>query len=156
MLLQGDMIPWTISQQYQDTEFPRLSGARVVRIAAHPDMTRAGYGTRALELLRRYYEGDLADLVRPQPMLIIKAERDMRATWPTCHVLGLCLACSVNVYEGRRAARLTWGALSLCSSCPVTLHRLCLEAAVTGEGAIAGTLGSSLSPKLSVPACTLP
>ncbi len=63
MMLQGDMIPWTISQQYQDTEFPRLSGARVVRIAAHPDMTRAGYGTRALELLRRYYEGDLADLV---------------------------------------------------------------------------------------------
>ena len=63
LMLQGDMIPWTIGQQYQDTEFPRLSGARVVRIAAHPDMTRAGYGTRALELLRRYYEGDLADLV---------------------------------------------------------------------------------------------
>ena len=63
VMLQGDMIPWTIGQQYQDTEFPRLSGARVVRIAAHPDMSRAGYGTRALELLRRYYEGDLADLV---------------------------------------------------------------------------------------------
>ena len=63
VLLQGDMIPWTIGQQYQDTEFPSLSGARVVRIAAHPDMNRAGYGTRALELLRRYYEGDLADLV---------------------------------------------------------------------------------------------
>ena len=58
------MIPWTISQQYQDPEFPSLSGARVVRIAAHPDMHRAGYGSRALELLRRYYEGDLADLVR--------------------------------------------------------------------------------------------
>ena len=66
-MLQGDMIPWTISQQYQDTEFPRLSGARVVRIAAHPDMTRAGYGSRALELLRRYFEGDLADLVPPRP-----------------------------------------------------------------------------------------
>ena len=60
---QGDMIPWTISQQYQDPEFPSLSGARVVRIAVHPDMSRAGYGTRALELLRRYYQGDLADLV---------------------------------------------------------------------------------------------
>lgn len=63
------MIPWTIGQQYQDTEFPRLSGARVVRIAAHPNMARAGYGTRALELLRRYYEGDLADLVLPRPLL---------------------------------------------------------------------------------------
>ena len=58
------MIPWTISQQFQDPEFPALSGARVVRIAAHPDMHRAGYGSRALELLRRYYQGDLADLVR--------------------------------------------------------------------------------------------
>ena len=58
------MIPWTVSQQFQDPELPALSGARVVRIAAHPDMRRAGYGSRVLELLRRYYEGDLADLVR--------------------------------------------------------------------------------------------
>lgn len=33
----GDLIPWTISQQYQDPDFPRLSGARIVRIATHPD-----------------------------------------------------------------------------------------------------------------------
>ena len=71
--LQGDMIPWTISQQYQDPEFPALSGARVVRIAAHPDMRRAGYGSRVLELLRRYYEGDLADLVR----LLVSAQPRM-------------------------------------------------------------------------------
>ncbi len=62
--MQGDMIPWTVSQQFQDSEFASLSGARVVRIAVHPDMTRAGYGSRALELLRRYYQGELADLVR--------------------------------------------------------------------------------------------
>lgn len=58
------MIPWTVSQQFQDSEFASLSGARIVRIAVHPDMTRAGYGSRALELLRRYYQGELADLVR--------------------------------------------------------------------------------------------
>lgn len=81
MMLQGDMIPWTISQQYQDTESPRLSGARVVRIAAHPDMMRAGYGTRALELLRRYYEGDLADLVRPQSMLIMPCDSAQTESW---------------------------------------------------------------------------
>lgn len=40
-----------------------LSGARVVRIAVHPEMPRQGYGSRALELLRRYYQGELADLV---------------------------------------------------------------------------------------------
>lgn len=33
----GDLIPWTIGQQYQDADFPRLCGARIVRIATHPD-----------------------------------------------------------------------------------------------------------------------
>ena len=36
----GDLIPWTISQQFQDAEFPSLSGARIVRIAVHPDVVR--------------------------------------------------------------------------------------------------------------------
>ena len=56
------MIPWTIGQQFQDPEFPLLSGARIVRIAAHPDMARAGYGSKAVQLLRRYYQGELASL----------------------------------------------------------------------------------------------
>lgn len=34
----GDLIPWTISQQFNDSEFATLSGARVVRIATHPGM----------------------------------------------------------------------------------------------------------------------
>jgi N-acetyltransferase 10 len=33
----GDMIPWLVSQQFQDDKFANLSGARVVRIATHPD-----------------------------------------------------------------------------------------------------------------------
>lgn len=33
----GDLIPWTIAQQYQDEDFPVLAGARIVRIATHPD-----------------------------------------------------------------------------------------------------------------------
>mmetsp|Transcript_5564 Transcript_5564/g.9543 ORF Transcript_5564/g.9543 Transcript_5564/m.9543 type:complete len:111 (+) Transcript_5564:1614-1946(+) len=32
----GDMIPWTISEQYQDENFASLTGVRVVRIATHP------------------------------------------------------------------------------------------------------------------------
>jgi tRNA(Met) C34 N-acetyltransferase TmcA len=39
-LPNGDMIPWTISQQFQDAEFPSLSGARIVRIAVHPNLIR--------------------------------------------------------------------------------------------------------------------
>lgn len=56
------MIPWTVGQQFQDPEFPLLSGARIVRIAAHPEMSRAGYGTKAIRLLRQYYQGELASL----------------------------------------------------------------------------------------------
>lgn len=36
----GDLVPWTISQQFQDDEFASLSGARVVRIAVHPDYAK--------------------------------------------------------------------------------------------------------------------
>jgi len=33
----GDLIPWTIGQQFLDQDFPKLSGARVIRIATHSD-----------------------------------------------------------------------------------------------------------------------
>ncbi|GIL51445.1 hypothetical protein Vafri_7426 [Volvox africanus] len=61
-LPQGDLIPWTVSQQFQDPDFPALSGGRVVRIAVHPELGRAGYGSRVLEMLRRYYQGELTSL----------------------------------------------------------------------------------------------
>lgn len=58
----GDMIPWLISQQFQDEEFAGLSGARVVRIATNPDYASMGYGSRALELLNDHFEGKFTDL----------------------------------------------------------------------------------------------
>lgn len=36
----GDLIPWNVSEQFNDREFPKLSGARVVRIATHPNYQR--------------------------------------------------------------------------------------------------------------------
>ncbi|XP_040894822.1 RNA cytidine acetyltransferase [Toxotes jaculatrix] len=53
----GDLIPWTVSEQFQDPEFGSLSGGRVVRIAVNPDYQGMGYGSRALQLLQMYYEG---------------------------------------------------------------------------------------------------
>jgi N-acetyltransferase 10 len=58
----GDMIPWLISQQYQDDDFASLSGARVVRIATHPDYAKMGYGSRALELLTSFYQGKASSM----------------------------------------------------------------------------------------------
>ena len=34
----GDLIPWTVSQQFADSNFASLTGVRVVRIAVHPDL----------------------------------------------------------------------------------------------------------------------
>ncbi|XP_064169869.1 RNA cytidine acetyltransferase [Anguilla rostrata] len=53
----GDLIPWTVSEQFQDPDFGSLSGGRVVRIAVNPDYQGMGYGSRALQQLQLYYEG---------------------------------------------------------------------------------------------------
>ncbi|KAK0086567.1 hypothetical protein PV325_002971 [Microctonus aethiopoides] len=52
----GDLIPWTLAQYHDDNNFPQLAGARIIRIATHPDYYGMGYGTKALELLKQYYE----------------------------------------------------------------------------------------------------
>ncbi|KAG9130714.1 hypothetical protein Leryth_012675 [Lithospermum erythrorhizon] len=77
----GDQIPWKFCEQFQDTVFPSLSGARIVRIATHPSAMRAGYGSVAVELLARYFEGHLApfseeemnDLADTEPTRVIEA-----------------------------------------------------------------------------------
>ncbi|KAL4716997.1 hypothetical protein ACJJTC_001858 [Scirpophaga incertulas] len=55
----GDLIPWNICEQFGDRDFPKLSGARIVRIATHPSYQRMGYGKRALQQLAAYYSGDI-------------------------------------------------------------------------------------------------
>lgn len=57
----GDLIPWTLSQQFQDYDFASLNGVRVVRLAVHPQYAQSGYGSRALECMRQYYAGELMD-----------------------------------------------------------------------------------------------
>ena len=57
----GDLIPWTISEQFQDDKFGQLNGIRIVRIATHPAAQGRGYGTRALQQLNEYYKGHLLD-----------------------------------------------------------------------------------------------
>ena len=58
----GDLVPWLVSQQFQDSEFASLSGARIVRIATNPDYAGMGYGSRAIELLKDYFEGKFTDI----------------------------------------------------------------------------------------------
>ncbi|KAL7576417.1 hypothetical protein ACA910_018221 [Epithemia clementina (nom. ined.)] len=58
----GDLIPWTLSQQFGDSKFAQLSGARIVRVAVHPSVQGMGYGSRAVELLYRFYNGEIISL----------------------------------------------------------------------------------------------
>ncbi|RBQ83991.1 hypothetical protein VDGD_06052 [Verticillium dahliae] len=58
----GDLIPWLVSQQFQDEDFASLSGARVVRIATNPEYMGMGYGSKALQLLTDFYEGKFTSL----------------------------------------------------------------------------------------------
>ena len=58
----GDLIPWTIAQQFGDSKFAQLSGARIVRIAVHPSVQGMGYGSRAVEMLYRFYNGEMISL----------------------------------------------------------------------------------------------
>jgi N-acetyltransferase 10 len=71
----GDLIPWIVSQQFQDENFASLSGARVVRIATNPDYVSMGYGSRALELLVDFYDGKLASLSETEPQEVEQMRR---------------------------------------------------------------------------------
>lgn len=71
----GDLIPWIVSQQFQDENFASLSGARVVRIATNPDYVNMGYGSRALSLLVDFYDGKLASLSESAPTEIETMKR---------------------------------------------------------------------------------
>jgi N-acetyltransferase 10 len=51
-----------VGTQFLDQDFPKLSGARVIRIATHTDYQGMGYGSRALELLEKYYERNMINM----------------------------------------------------------------------------------------------
>jgi N-acetyltransferase 10 len=44
-------------------DFPKLSGVRIVRIATHSSAVKMGYGSRALDLLSKFFEGKLLDVM---------------------------------------------------------------------------------------------
>ena len=75
----GDLIPWIVSQQFQDSEFASLSGSRIVRIATNPEYLNMGYGSRALQLLTDFYEGKFVSLKEPNET-IQSAEHMTRVT----------------------------------------------------------------------------
>lgn len=76
----GDLIPWLVSQQFQDSEFASLSGSRIVRIATNPEYIKMGYGSRALELLTDFYQGKFTSLSEEGDKKISDAEHMQRVS----------------------------------------------------------------------------
>ena len=76
----GDLIPWLVSQQFQDSEFAGLSGARIVRIATNPDHANMGYGSRALQLLTEFYESKHINLSEADDIGSVHEEEMVRVT----------------------------------------------------------------------------
>ncbi|KAK4309512.1 hypothetical protein Pmani_018864 [Petrolisthes manimaculis] len=78
----GDLIPWMVSNQYQDNTFPQMSGARIVRIATHPALQGRGYGSRAVEALEQYYEqaagrADFTDNLTPEACFSVVKDEEV-------------------------------------------------------------------------------
>ena len=76
----GDLIPWLVSQQFQDSEFAALSGARIVRIATNPDYANMGYGSRALQMLTEFYEGKHVNLSETEDLTAQHEQEMVRVT----------------------------------------------------------------------------
>eukprot|EP00634_Sargassococcus_sp_CCMP2135_P001773 CAMPEP_0198674076 /NCGR_PEP_ID=MMETSP1467-20131203/97727_1 /TAXON_ID=1462469 /ORGANISM="unid. sp., Strain CCMP2135" /LENGTH=780 /DNA_ID=CAMNT_0044410965 /DNA_START=1529 /DNA_END=3868 /DNA_ORIENTATION=+ len=55
----GDLIPWTLSHHFCDSDMLKLTGVRVLRLATNPALHSMGYGSRALSLLMSFFRGNL-------------------------------------------------------------------------------------------------
>ena len=72
----------------QDPDFPSLSGALVVRIAEHPQLSGAGYGSWALDQLKRFFrESNRNKSLGPVPPALV---------WPFDKLLLLLLGAGVS------------------------------------------------------------
>lgn len=103
----GDMIPWLVSEQFRQMDFGELNGARIVRIATHPDFLRAGYGKEALRQLEAYYKGDIPlreDYVEPEEIVEVD-EVDTLLTEKIEPKKEMAIMCPL---DGRKAERLDW------------------------------------------------
>ncbi|GAA0146893.1 RNA processing factor [Lithospermum erythrorhizon] len=58
----GDQITWKFCELFRDSIFPTLSGGHIVHIATHPSAMELGYESVAVELLERYFEGQLTSI----------------------------------------------------------------------------------------------
>lgn len=75
---EGNLIPWTLYDNYLRDEFLEMRGIRIVRIAVHPDYTRMGYGTRAIKQLCDFYTDTTTRITKEDNSLILPLSNTKR------------------------------------------------------------------------------
>lgn len=58
---EGNLIPWVIFDNYFDNRFLESFGARIVRIAVHPNILSMGYGSVAISRLTAFLEASTSE-----------------------------------------------------------------------------------------------
>ncbi|XP_071515754.1 RNA cytidine acetyltransferase isoform X1 [Panulirus ornatus] len=116
----GDLIPWTISNQFQNYDFPQLSGVRIVRIATHPNLQGKGYGSQALSQLNNYYaqaasHAGFTDTPTPEAKLSSLVQDDQvglleEKLGPNVHALPLLQSLSERPPEALHYMGVSYGA----------------------------------------------
>ena len=91
----GDLIPWTVSNAFQNYDFPQFSGARVLRIATHPNAQGQKYGTRAMHLLTQYYSTN-AHLASNKEMAKLTVQDDKQTMKVSVAIVDFFAACLIS------------------------------------------------------------
>lgn len=60
---EGNLIPWVVYDNFFEDSFLDLFGARIVRIATHPNFVSMGYGTKAISDLTSFLETSSGDII---------------------------------------------------------------------------------------------
>ncbi|MHA1386145.1 MAG: GNAT family N-acetyltransferase [Candidatus Helarchaeota archaeon] len=59
----GNLIPWIAVTHFRHGEFANLKGARIVRIATHPELYQKGLGSVILNQIEEYYKNNKFDWI---------------------------------------------------------------------------------------------
>ncbi|KAB7507756.1 RNA cytidine acetyltransferase [Armadillidium nasatum] len=73
----GDLIPWFLVREQNNPKLGKMKAVRILRIATHPDYQSMGYGSRAIKLLKEYYQGRCISLEEDQTKEVQKENKKL-------------------------------------------------------------------------------
>ncbi|ELA48154.1 hypothetical protein VCUG_00392 [Vavraia culicis subsp. floridensis] len=94
----GNLIPWTLSEQFLEKDFLKQRGCRVVRIAVHPDYQNMRYGTKMVEMLVETFSRGCGDIfeVKCTDALLLPGEELLL---PKIDWLGVSMGLNTQIFK---------------------------------------------------------